>query len=93
MNIQIKLLRKPAVIQKTLKPHASLYKDIKEGLFPEPVKLSKQVSAWLEHEIDQVLAARIRGCDDNEIRSLVEKLEEDRKNYGLNKKYKTDRGE
>lgn len=80
---EIKLLRKPEVIKQTLKPHATIYKDIREGLFPTPIKLSKAVSAWLKHEIDQVLAARIRGCTDDEIRELVRNLEEQRKTVGL----------
>jgi len=56
---------------------SSLYADINNGLFTEPVKLGKS-SRWPDTEVDQIIKARVAGWSDDQIRELVEKLEADR---------------
>lgn len=43
------------------------------GLFPRRIKLGKS-AVWPEHEIDLLVAARIAGKPDDEIRALVQSL-------------------
>lgn len=45
-----RLLRLPAVLAKTGRARACLYKDIAAGTFPRPVTLGR-VSAWAESEV------------------------------------------
>ena len=55
------------------------YEDIQNGLFTHPVKIGSRASAWPEHEVAAINAARIAGMTDDEIRELVMKLEAARK--------------
>jgi prophage regulatory protein len=50
-----RLLRLPAVIDKTGMPPATLHKKEREGKFPKRVRLGERSSAWFEHEIDEWL--------------------------------------
>jgi len=55
------------------------YKDIKEGLFPHPVKIGSRAVGHPDNELAEMNAARIAGKSDDEIRDLVFKLEAARK--------------
>ena len=50
-----------------------------KGLFPRPIKLGEKSSAWPASECNAVLAARIRGATEDEIRALVVELTAARK--------------
>jgi len=55
---------------------------IRRGLLTHPIRISDGRTtpvAWPEPEINAIVAARIRGLGDNEVRTLVLKLEADRK--------------
>jgi prophage regulatory protein len=69
-----RLLRLPAVLDLTGLRTTSIYGQAKTGLFPPPVKLTERCSAWPEHEVAQVNAARIAGKSEAEIRKLVAQL-------------------
>lgn len=75
----IKMLRRRSVSERTGKGNSTIYEEIKQGLFVSPVAISKRSVAWPEHEVDAINAARINGKNDEEIRSLVIKLEAARK--------------
>lgn len=48
-----KILKQPAVIEKTGIPRASLNKMIAKGKFPAPIKLNdSRATGWVEAEID-----------------------------------------
>jgi len=51
-----KVLRLPAVIEKTGLSRSSIYRLIQDGKFPPPVKLSARASAWFEHDINEWLS-------------------------------------
>ena len=76
----IQLHRLPAVTAGTGRSRASLYQDIADGLFPPPVKIGHQASAWPDDEVDTVNRARIAGKSEEEIRKLVKRLVEARSN-------------
>ena len=57
----------------------TIYAWIADGLFPPPVKFGAKSSAWPASEVNAILAARIAGKTDDEIRALVIELTEARK--------------
>jgi len=69
-----RLLRLPQVVDLCGLRSTSIYGQAKAGLFPPPVRLSKRSSAWPEHEVAALNAARISGKTDAEIRQLVARL-------------------
>jgi len=47
-----RLLRKPAVLASVGFSNSELYRRIKEGSFPAPVKLGVRAVAWRESDVD-----------------------------------------
>jgi prophage regulatory protein len=58
---------------------ATIYAWISAGLMTAPIKLGAKSSAWPASEVNTILAARIRGASDDEIRALVKDLTAARK--------------
>lgn len=73
------ILRAPVVQKATGLPKSSFYAQIAEGLLP-PIRMGKRSVGWLESEINAIVFARAKGQSDEEIRSLVKQLVEQRKN-------------
>jgi prophage regulatory protein len=74
----VRILRLPAVIDRTGKTRSPIYADMQAGLFPRPIKLGARAAGWPEHEVEQVIAARIGGADEHAIRKLIARLHEAR---------------
>ncbi len=72
------LLRLPAVMNATGLSRSTLYLRIKQQLLPPPVKIGERCAAWPSHEIEAINAARIAGKPDEEIRELVNQLQQQR---------------
>lgn len=70
----MKLLRMPALREKSGHPTSTIYALIAKGLMPKPVTIGDRAVAWPEHEVDAIVAARIAGKSDDEIRELVKRL-------------------
>lgn len=73
-----RVLRLPPTLDKTGEKRSSFYAKVKDGLMPPPIRLgggdrSRSV-AWVEREVDAVIAARIAGKGDDEVRELVREL-------------------
>lgn len=68
------LLRMPDVRRVSGLARPTIYRDIRRGTFPRPVKIGT-ASAWPSDEIAAINAARISGKSDDEIRVLVAALE------------------
>ncbi|MGA9665082.1 MAG: AlpA family phage regulatory protein [Gallionella sp.] len=75
----ITLLRLPAVLERRGRSRSSHYADIKAGLFVKPVLIGLRATGTPDYEVDALIAARIAGKTDEEIRALVIRLEADRK--------------
>jgi prophage regulatory protein len=73
------LLRIPDVKKASGLARPTIYRDIKRGTFPKPVKLGT-VSAWPEREVHSIINARVAGKSDDDIRQLVVQLHEQRTN-------------
>lgn len=65
------ILRLPGVIQRSGLSRSSVYKAVAAGMWPRPIRLSARAVGWPLAEIDAILAARIAGKTDDEIRALV----------------------
>ena len=75
----VTILRIPAVLERRGRSRSSHYADIKAGLFVKPVLIGLRATGTPDYEVDALIAARIAGKTDEEIRTLVIKLEADRK--------------
>ena len=58
--------------------HASIYTQIREGLFTKPVPIGARSVGWPSHEVEAIVAARVAGKTDDQIRELVELLHKQR---------------
>ena len=73
------ILRLPAVKAETGASRSTIYLRIQQGLWPKPVRLGPRSVGWPASEVSAINAARIAGMTDEEIRTLVIKLEAVRK--------------
>lgn len=76
----LKLIRKSEVLEITCRSRSSLYSDINAGLMPPPISIGGRSVAFLESEVLAVVAARIKGLNNEEVRTLVQKLIAERNN-------------
>ena len=53
---------------------STVYDFINRGLLPPAVRIGPKLALWPVDEIDRVMAARIRGAGDDEIRALVNEI-------------------
>jgi len=53
---------------------ASVYNDIRTGLFTTGVAIGRRSKGWPDYEVKAISAARIAGQSDAEIRELVKVL-------------------
>lgn len=60
------------------KSHASVYNDIREGLFTRSVSIGSRAVGWPDYEVYAICQARIAGWSDAQIRELVTQLHEKR---------------
>ena len=73
------ILRMPAVKTESGLSRSTIYLRVSQGLWTKPVSLGFQAVGWPSDEVAVLIAARISGKTDDEIRDLVEKLEPARK--------------
>lgn len=55
-----KLVRLPAVEERTGFKKSSVYAGVKAGTFPAPVRLSARAVAWRDEDLDQWIAERVK---------------------------------
>lgn len=75
----MRMVRLPELIKKTGLKRATIYKKIKQGLFPAPVKIGPKTSVWVEAEVDRVLHSYISGADEVQIKQVVSEILRSRK--------------
>ncbi len=73
------ILRLPVVLRERGRSRSAHYLDIQQRLFTSPVHIGVRAVGWPENEVAALNAARIAGKSDDEIRSLVVRLESGRK--------------
>lgn len=74
----LKLLRSQEVESRLGIKHSKRAQLVVDGLLPRPIRLAPNDAKWPAHEIDQIIAARISGIDDQGICELVEQLHAER---------------
>lgn len=73
------IYRLPAVQTESGLSRSTLYLRITQGLWTKPCSLGGRIVGWPASEVLALNAARIAGLTDDEIRTLVQKLESERK--------------
>ena len=73
------ILRIPAVISESGLSRSTIYLRIAQKLWTKPVSLGARAVGWPSDEVTAINTARIAGKTDEEIRTLVAKLEAARK--------------
>ena len=73
------IFRLPAVKSESGYSRSTIYLRISQGLWTKPVSLGARAVGWPADEVAALNAARIAGKTDEEIRTLVMKLEAARK--------------
>jgi prophage regulatory protein len=53
---------------------ATIYNAIREGLWTTGVAIGQRAKGWPDYEVDAIIAARIAGKSDDQIRELVKVL-------------------
>ena len=79
MSLYLKLLKLHGVLDLTATSRSTHYENIKQGLMVPPISQGVQAVAYPEHEIQAIIAARIAGKSDDEIRTTVADLVKQRK--------------
>jgi prophage regulatory protein len=74
--------RRRKVQEKAGVSRSTLYARIAAGLWPKPVSLGMRSVGWPDGEVSEVIAARIAGQTDDDIRTLVASIEARRKAGG-----------
>ncbi len=82
---QITIERIPAVRARSGQSRSTLYLRVAQRLWTRPVSLGPRMVGWPSPEVDALIAARIAGKSDDEIRALVAKLEAARVQAGHSK--------
>lgn len=67
-------VRLPELLEQLAVGKTTLYARIKQGTFPPPVKFGERVSAWPEHEVDNVVNAYMRSATKEDLQKLVAQL-------------------
>jgi len=74
-----RILRRPEVLSRFGCSRSTMYLRIGDGTIPQPIALGPRMVGWPESEIEAVIAARIRGASDDDVRLVVSKLQGARK--------------
>lgn len=71
----MQILRLPAVKwQIGHRSDASIYNAIREGLFTHGIAIGQRAKGWPDYEVEAIIAARIAGQSNEQIRELVKVL-------------------
>jgi len=71
----MQILRMPAVKGRAgHRSDASIYNAIRDGLWTTGVAIGQRAKGWPDYEVDAIIAARIAGKSDTQIRELVKAL-------------------
>ena len=75
----VTLLRTATIVGRRGTSRSGHYAEIAAGLFVRPIAIGKRATATPDYEVDALIAARISGKSNDEIRELVKSLEAARK--------------
>jgi len=58
---KLRFIRMPAVKDRSGHKDSTLYKEIQQGTFPQPIRISERCVAWREDQIDAWCKAKAEG--------------------------------
>ncbi|GIL07049.1 MAG: hypothetical protein BroJett031_35690 [Betaproteobacteria bacterium] len=76
--MSVSLHRLLAVLELAGMARSTLYEQVTAGLWTRPVRISRRAVAWPSGDVDALVAARIAGKCDDEVRKLVQQLHAER---------------
>jgi prophage regulatory protein len=79
INKLIELIRRAEVLRLTQRSKSSLYLDEQNGIFCPPISIGCRAKAYLKHEVESVIQARIEGQTLEQLKALVKNLITNRK--------------
>ena len=75
-NTNPKVNRLPEVLNVIPISKNNFRRKVSEGTFVPPISLGPRAVGWLEHEVNEMIAAMALGFDEQELKSLVKELVE-----------------
>lgn len=78
-NKHYELIRRKEVLTRYPRSKSSLQLDEKAGLFVSSISIGSRSQAYIKHEVDAVIDARIQGQSNEQIKQLVSDLIKQRK--------------
>lgn len=79
LNQTTQLIRRPSVLTLIARSKSALQLDEKAGLFCPPISIGDRAVAYIQHEVEAVIQARIEGQTPDQIKALVQELIQQRK--------------
>ena len=80
----MRILRLPAVLNQTgYRSPASIYKAVRDGIFPRQVRIGARSVGWPDDEVDEINKARVAGASDQQLRDLVNAIHFRRAESGI----------
>ena len=73
------LIRRPSVLSQTARSKSALQLDEKAGLFCPPISIGDRAVAYIKHEVEAIIQARIEKQTPQQIKQLVSELIKQRK--------------
>jgi len=73
------LIRRPSVLTQTARSKSALQLDEKAGLFCPPISIGDRAVAYIKHEVEAIIQARIEEQTPEQIKLLVIDLIKQRK--------------
>jgi prophage regulatory protein len=79
INNHLKLIRRPEVLALNARSKSALRLDEEAGLFCPPISIGDRAVAYIKHEVEAVIQARIEEKTPEQIKQLVSELIKQRK--------------
>jgi prophage regulatory protein len=79
INKFYQLIRRPSVLSQTARSKSALQLDEKAGLFCPPISIGDRAVAYIKHEVEAIIQARIEEQTPEQIKLLVIDLIKQRK--------------
>ena len=79
INKPYQLIRRPYVLTQIARSKSALQLDEKAGLFCPPISIGERAVAYIKHEVDAIIQARIESKSPQQIKDLVSELIKQRK--------------
>ena len=74
INTPYQLIRRPECLALTARSKSALQLDEKAGLFCPPINIGDRAVAYIKHEVEVIIQARIESKSKEQIKALVQEL-------------------